>query len=81
MDLNLKDKVAIVTGATGICKTTALRLAEEGMDIVVTYLTDVDEKATDDTVKKIISMGYRNRSNPSVCIRSNRCLRWSVSSR
>jgi len=30
MNLNLKNKVAIVTGSTGICKEIALKLAEEG---------------------------------------------------
>lgn len=64
MDLDLKGKVAIVTGATGICKTTALKLAEEGMDIVVTYLTDLDKKATDDTVKKVIAMGRKALALP-----------------
>jgi 3-oxoacyl-[acyl-carrier protein] reductase len=57
MDLKLKGKVAIVTGATGICKTTALKLAEEGMDVAVTYLTDVDKESAFDSVKKIEDMG------------------------
>ncbi len=30
MDLQLKDRVAIVTGSTGICKVAALSLAGEG---------------------------------------------------
>jgi len=59
MDLMLKDKVAIVTGATGICKATALALAGEGMDIAVTYLTEVDEKAAKETVSKIKAIGRR----------------------
>ena len=64
MDLKLKDKTAIVTGATGICKTTALRLAEEGMDVVVTYLTDVDKEAAYDSVKKIQDMGRKGLALP-----------------
>ena len=59
MDLMLKKKVAIVTGATGICKSTALGLAGEGMNLAVTYLTDIDKKAAEDTVKKVIAMGQK----------------------
>ena len=36
MDLELKDKVAIVTGGTqGIGRATALRLAQEGARVVI----------------------------------------------
>jgi 3-oxoacyl-[acyl-carrier protein] reductase len=59
MDLMLKGKVALVTGATGICKSTALGLAQEGMNLVVTYLTDDDKKAAEDTVTKVTSMGQK----------------------
>ena len=59
MDLMLKDKVAIVTGATGICRATALALANEGMDIAVTYLTEVDEKAAIDTINEIETIGRK----------------------
>ena len=59
MDLMLEGKVAIITGATGICKTTALKLAEEGSDIVVTYLTDDDKKATAESIKEIKGMGRK----------------------
>ncbi len=56
MDLMLEGKVAIVTGATGICKATALKLAEEGSDIVMTYLTDQDREATDESIKEITNI-------------------------
>lgn len=59
MDLMLKDKVAIVTGATGICKSVAICLAQEGMDVAVTYLTDVDRKAAAETVDSINGMGRK----------------------
>jgi len=59
MDLMLKDKVAIVTGATGICKSVALCLANEGMNVTVTYLTDVDMKAASETVKTINGIGRK----------------------
>lgn len=57
MDLMLKGKIAIVTGATGICKATALALANEGMDVAVTYLTDTDKKSAEDTVARINKSG------------------------
>jgi 3-oxoacyl-[acyl-carrier protein] reductase len=57
MDLFLKNKVAVVTGATGICKSTALALAAEGCNIAVTYLTEADKKAAEDTVKTAVSSG------------------------
>ena len=56
MDLGLKDKIAIVTGSTGICKETALSLAREGVNIAITYLTEEDEKASRDTISKIRAM-------------------------
>ena len=64
MDLMLEDKVAIVTGSTGICKVAALNLANEGAHIAVTYLTDVDEKAAADTVEKAVALGRRALSIP-----------------
>jgi 3-oxoacyl-[acyl-carrier protein] reductase len=57
MDLMLKSKVAIVTGATGICKAAALGLAAEGVNLAVTYLTDVDKKAAEDSIKRIEGVG------------------------
>ena len=59
MNLNLKNKVAIVTGSTGICKDIALKLAEEGANIAITYLTDRDEKSALDSVKRIEKMGQK----------------------
>jgi 3-oxoacyl-[acyl-carrier protein] reductase len=64
MDLKLKDKVAIVTGSTGICKASALSLAAEGAHIAVTYLTEVDKKAAADTVEKAEAQGRRAVSIP-----------------
>ena len=59
MDLMLKDKVVIVTGSTGICKETALNLAKEGADLAITYLTEKDRKAAEDSILKIKDMGRR----------------------
>ncbi len=60
MDLNLKDKVVIVTGgAAGIGRATAERFRNEGAKVVVWDLPDVDvttaevvEGATADALKK-----------------------------
>ena len=59
MDLMLKGKVAIVTGATGICKASALALAREGADVAVTFLTEADNKSARDTVSKIKAIGQK----------------------
>lgn len=64
MDLMLKNKVAIVTGSTGICKAVALNLAHEGAHIAVTYLTEVDRKASSDTVERAGALGRRALSLP-----------------
>ena len=59
MDLGLNGKYAIVTGGTGICRATALSLAKEGANVAVTYLTEVDEEASQHTVKEILDMGLK----------------------
>jgi len=57
MDLNLNNKAAIVTGSTGICKAIALKLAEEGANVAITYLTEEDERSAKDSIEKINGMG------------------------
>lgn len=60
MDLNLKDKVVIVTGgAAGIGRATAARFKDEGAQVVVWDLPDVDvtksegiKRAVDDVIAK-----------------------------
>lgn len=59
MDLRLSNKVAIVTGSTGICKAAALALANEGANLVITYLTDIDRKASEGSVKEIENLGRK----------------------
>jgi NAD(P)-dependent dehydrogenase (short-subunit alcohol dehydrogenase family) len=55
--MRLSGKVAIVTGgAAGIGKGVALRLAEEGADIVI---ADIDKAAAQETATKIEALGRR----------------------
>ena len=59
MDLDLKDKVAIVTGAgseSGFGYTTALTLAKEGCDIVV---NDVNLEGAEKTAAEIKTLGRK----------------------
>ncbi|HAL00067.1 MAG TPA: 3-ketoacyl-ACP reductase [Exiguobacterium sp.] len=54
--MNLKDKVAIVTGAgSGIGRATALRLAAEGVNVIVNY--SQSEEGALEVVKKIMNDG------------------------
>lgn len=57
MELGLKGKIALVTGSSrGIGRGTALALAAEGCDVM---LTGRDEKALDEVAGKIRAMGRR----------------------
>lgn len=52
----LKDEVAVVTGSSrGIGAATAIKLAEEGADIVVNY--NRDQKSAEKTAKKVRELG------------------------
>ena len=57
MDLQLSDRVAIITGSTGICRVAALTLAREGAHVAVTHLTEADEKVADRTLQEVRKMG------------------------
>ncbi|UCB45059.1 MAG: SDR family oxidoreductase [Spirochaetota bacterium] len=59
MDLMLQDKIAIVTGSRGICKETALTLAEEGANLAITYVSEDGKISAEDSVKKINKMGKK----------------------
>lgn len=56
--MKLKDRVALITGSsTGIGRATALALAREGADVVVTYITNRDK--AEEVVEDIQTMGRR----------------------
>ena len=61
-------RVAIVTGAArGIGRATALRLAEDGLNVAVNDLPDTPE--LDDVVREIESKGRRSLAVPGdVCL-------------
>ena len=54
----LKDQVAVVTGSSrGIGAATAIKLAEEGADVVINY--NNDEKSAEETAEKIRNLGRK----------------------
>ncbi|MFL6623027.1 MAG: SDR family NAD(P)-dependent oxidoreductase [Sulfurifustis sp.] len=56
--MRLRDRVAVVTGAdSGIGQATAIAFAEEGADVVITYLQDAD--GAEDTRREIEARGRR----------------------
>ncbi|HEY3477467.1 MAG TPA: SDR family NAD(P)-dependent oxidoreductase, partial [Streptomyces sp.] len=56
--MNLDGKVALVTGGSrGIGAATALRLAEAGADVVLTYAVNAEQAAT--VVDRIKALGRR----------------------
>jgi NAD(P)-dependent dehydrogenase (short-subunit alcohol dehydrogenase family) len=59
MELNLKGKIALITGAgsqTGMGKAIALTLAKEGCEVII---TDVDNKGLDKTLAEVKAVGNR----------------------
>ncbi len=58
MNLDLKDKVVLVTGASrGIGRATALRFAQAGADVVINYVTS--RRAAEEIAKEIVRLGRR----------------------
>ena len=57
----LENKIALVTGGSrGLGKETALRLAEQGADVLLTYNSNAEQ--ADETVHEIEAMGQRAKS-------------------
>lgn len=55
---NLNGKIALVTGSSrGLGKNMALRLAEQGADIIVTYHSN--EQAAQETVNEVVALGQK----------------------
>ncbi|MDR2344999.1 MAG: SDR family oxidoreductase [Planctomycetaceae bacterium] len=58
MNINLTNKVALVTGASrGIGRAAAIRLAEAGADVIVNYVTS--RNLAEDTANEIMNLGRR----------------------
>jgi len=58
--MKLKDKVAIITGSSrGIGATTAIKLAEEGANIVINYPFPAEKDNASRVVKQIEEMGRK----------------------
>lgn len=63
MDLKLKDRVAIVTGAGhGIGKAYARRLAEEGASVVI---AEIDAKSAESVAEELNADGFRALAVPT----------------
>ena len=86
MDLGLKDKVALVTGAgsqVGFGKAICLTLAQEGCDIVA---SDIDFEGAKKTAAEVEKLGRKavavTMPTPG-CVRRRRaifrCRRWAIS--
>jgi NAD(P)-dependent dehydrogenase (short-subunit alcohol dehydrogenase family) len=57
----LEGKVALITGARGICQAVVLGLAKEGADVAFTFMPDApgDVTPTKENVEKVKSMGRK----------------------
>jgi len=76
MDLGLKDKVALVTGAgsqKGFGKATALTLAKEGCDVIV---VDIDLEGANKTAAPISRPFSASRSGAKSCRASRSTVRF-----
>ena len=67
----LQGRVAIITGASrGIGRSTALKMAEAGADVVINYLNQ--EAAAEEIAHSVRARGRQAQSIPSGCPRLQR---------
>ena len=67
------NKIALITGGSrGLGKNMAIRLAEQGHDVIITY--NANKEAADNVVTGIEAKGNRLQRCNSMYLISNHCL-------
>ena len=70
----LEGKVAIVTGAArGIGEAIALKFAEHGANVIITYVSDGSNEKAEALVQKLITLGVKARAYKSNAADYNAC--------
>lgn len=70
----LEGKVAIVTGAArGIGEAIALKFAEHGAHVIITYVSDGSNEKAEALVQKLITLGVKARAYKSNAADYNSC--------
>jgi len=70
----LEGKVAIVTGAArGIGEAIALKFAEHGAHVIITYVSDGSNEKAETLVQKLITLGVKARAYKSNAADYNSC--------
>ena len=70
----LEGKVAIVTGAArGIGEAIALKFAEHGAHVIITYVSDGSNEKAEALVQKLITLGVKARAYKSNAADYNAC--------
>ena len=70
----LEGKIAIVTGAArGIGEAIALKFAEHGANVIITYVSDGSNEKAEALVQKLITLGVKARAYKSNAADYNAC--------